>query len=387
MKVSPGSYHPKSSCGYCGGKKSSKSYGFLAYSVTLQEYQDLIDRGFRRSGTYIYKPDLRGACCPQYTIRLPVDQFSPTKEHRQCINRFCRRVNPTHDGQGSNVKTKGKKNHFDLLETVQNAENEKFKTVIEPASFSSEKHKLYQKYQMSVHGDDEDDCDEEQFTRFLCENPFSDEDVGNNRGAVHQLYYYEGKLIAFGVLDLLPHCVSSVYFVWDPEWAKFSMGKVASLQEISLAKSLKIPYYYMGFYILSCPKMSYKGQYHPSELLDPQFNSSKEPWLPLEKFKKVYEETGKEYITFVQDEDTDTDYKGINSDLFKARVPGVLRPNQLKPGTHRYVRFSLPVMEGHNMVVPIEALAPESLRVAEMLIAEFVAAVGTDLAKDSVIQV
>jgi arginyl-tRNA--protein-N-Asp/Glu arginylyltransferase len=36
----------------------------------------------------------------------------------------------------------------------------------------------------------------------------------------------DGKLIAFSVLDILPGCVSSVYFVWDPDYAWASLGKV-----------------------------------------------------------------------------------------------------------------------------------------------------------------
>ena len=29
------------------------------------------------------------------------------------------------------------------------------------------------------------------------------------------------------VLDILPNCVSSVYFMYDKEWEQFSLGKAA----------------------------------------------------------------------------------------------------------------------------------------------------------------
>jgi Arginine-tRNA-protein transferase, N terminus len=32
-------------------------------------YQRMIDRGWRRSGLFCYKPDLKRSCCPQYTIK------------------------------------------------------------------------------------------------------------------------------------------------------------------------------------------------------------------------------------------------------------------------------------------------------------------------------
>lgn len=41
---------------------------------------------------------------------------------------------------------------------------------------------------------------------------------------VHRI---NGRLIAFSVLDILPGCVSSVYFVWDPDYAWASLGKVS----------------------------------------------------------------------------------------------------------------------------------------------------------------
>ena len=38
-----------------------------------------------------------------------------------------------------------------------------------------------------------------------------------------------------GVLDILPSCVSSVYFMYDKTWEKYSLGKVnnVSLNSVS----------------------------------------------------------------------------------------------------------------------------------------------------------
>lgn len=43
--------------------------GMWAYQMTTQDYQDLIDRGWRRSGQYCYKPHMNVTCCPSYTIK------------------------------------------------------------------------------------------------------------------------------------------------------------------------------------------------------------------------------------------------------------------------------------------------------------------------------
>jgi arginine-tRNA-protein transferase len=40
------------------------------------------------------------------------------------------------------------------------------------------------------------------------------------------MYRLDGELVAVGVLDILPGCVSSVYFMYDAKWEKHSLGKV-----------------------------------------------------------------------------------------------------------------------------------------------------------------
>ena len=59
-----------SRCGYC--KSPDTCYtndGMWAHVMSPSDYQDLIDRGWRRSGLYCYKPNMKKTCCPMYTIR------------------------------------------------------------------------------------------------------------------------------------------------------------------------------------------------------------------------------------------------------------------------------------------------------------------------------
>lgn len=50
---------------------------------------------------------------------------------------------------------------------------------------------------------------------------------------------------------------------------KTNPGKYTAIKEIEFCKKNNLKYYYMGFYIHSCKKMRYKGEYEPSELLCP----------------------------------------------------------------------------------------------------------------------
>lgn len=44
------------------------------------------------------------------------------------------------------------------------------------------------------------------------------------------LYRIDGKLIAVGVLDVLPESISSVYFFYDPEYEFLNLGTYSALR-------------------------------------------------------------------------------------------------------------------------------------------------------------
>lgn len=133
---------------------------------------------------------------------------------------------------------------------------------------------LFFRYQRQIHKDPSSRWPESAFKRFLCDG--LDRSVlkikGKTKklGSHHHCYRLDGKLVAVGVLDLLPHAVSSVYLFYDPDYAHFDWGKLSALHEITLTIEGGYEYYYMGYYIHSCVKMRYKAGFKPSYLLDPQ---------------------------------------------------------------------------------------------------------------------
>lgn len=53
-------------CGYCKGKKpnpGSCSWGLSSNKMSVDDYQKLMDRGWRRCGAYYYKYDFEKSCC------------------------------------------------------------------------------------------------------------------------------------------------------------------------------------------------------------------------------------------------------------------------------------------------------------------------------------
>lgn len=159
-------------------------------------------------------------------------------------------------------------------------------TRLVPAKYTDEKYTLFRRYQMAIHKEGPNDVSKQGgFSRFLCENPFEDDDDDDDLaardgkhsfGSYHMEWYLDDQqLIAVGVLDLLPHCLSSVYLFYDPDYEHLQLGKISALREILLVEELRrekgleqLRWYYLGYYIHNCQKMRYKAGYKPSEILD-----------------------------------------------------------------------------------------------------------------------
>lgn len=273
----------RSSCGYCAEEeastsgfkrknKTSVSDGAVAHRLSARAYNDLCDDGWRRSGSWVYKPVIGVTCCAQHTIRLDVGRFKASKSQRKVERRLraysTRRADgekATHDGDGDEDGDDGdgRKARTFTIETAR-------------STFIEEEYELWKRYQAAVHGDAPSELRRESYERFLVESPIVAEPPRSDTpsvgyGAFHQQYRMDGRLIAVGVVDILPRCLSSKYFFWDPDYAHLSLGKLSALEEIKFVQkeSLRSPefrYYYMGYYIHTCPKMKYKAEYSPSEI-------------------------------------------------------------------------------------------------------------------------
>eukprot|EP01031_Cornospumella_fuschlensis_P037606 gene37606-45683_t len=242
-------------CGYCktGNPTGSISYGVEIKKMKAREYEKLMLNGWRRSGEYFYRFMMHRTCCPAYTIRLNVNNFKPTKSQKKVLRK------------AGSSKEEGKS-----ADSVK-MEGGDISIEMEPSSFTEEKFALYKKYQVAVHNDKPDEVTPEGFTRFLVTSPLvlEENDGSKKYGSFHQLYRLNGVLIAVGVIDLIPSGLSSVYSFYEPDYRSLVLGKYTALKEIEYCQTQGYEYYYMGYYIHSCEKMRYKGEYAPSELLCP----------------------------------------------------------------------------------------------------------------------
>ncbi|KAJ4306922.1 Arginyl-tRNA--protein transferase 1 [Collariella sp. IMI 366227] len=279
------------------------SYYAIAKSLTPAFYQKLVDRCWRRSGTLLYRPNQKHSCCPHYTLRLDSTEFKATKDQRQAVNRFNRHIlGDTYAGDAARrhprprAEVRRRHNVFDVVERVHESEHEflkeappspdhVFTVTLEPDTFTDEKYAIFENYQRLVHREPPDKITRHGFERFLCNSPLVRETLaapdGSTRplGSFHQCYRIDGKLVAVGVLDLLPDCVSAVYFLYHESIHHLNPGKLGALREIALAREAGYRWWYPGYYVHNCAKMRYKIEYKPQYVLDPEDLN----WYSLDK--------------------------------------------------------------------------------------------------------
>ncbi|KAI0198728.1 arginine-tRNA-protein transferase [Astrocystis sublimbata] len=285
--ITPMGYWTSSTCGYCrrngyGQSPNRRSYYSRTFDMKAECYQELVDRCWRRSGNLLYRPNQRHACCPHYTIRVDSARFRPTKDQRQAVNRFNKFVVGdiyTKEAARRYPKTREearkRETGFDLTERIGEGESQSLKRPPEPAhsfdvtlehdDFTEEKYAVFENYQRIVHQESSSEITRDGFSKFLCNSPLKLKRLGS----YHQCYRLDGQLVAVGVLDLLPHAVSSVYFLYHESIHQWSPGKLSALREIALAIEAGYDWWYPGFYIHDCPKMKYKMDYSPQQILDP----------------------------------------------------------------------------------------------------------------------
>lgn len=206
-------------CSYLPEQMARSQVATPSFLITPQLYSDLVQRGFRRSGTFTYRPrcDTCRACVP---VRVDISGFAPNRSQRRALKRHDNNLHAT-------------------LHTL--ADHEEY-------------FQLYQRYQAARHSDSEMESDSrEQYRSFLLQSHVDSMLVE---------FREHGELRMVSIIDLLQDGISSVYTFYEPD-ARASYGTYGVLWQIELCRRLKLPYLYLGYWIRDSRKMAYKSKFAP----------------------------------------------------------------------------------------------------------------------------
>lgn len=179
--------------------------------------------GYRRSGFHVYRPDC-GECRACVSTRVIVDRFRYKRRHQKILNRNA-------DLQVRRVESLG----------------------------DDECYRMYHHYITERHRDgDMYPPSKEQYESFI-----------NTKVDGTEFYkFYAGRsLTAVSIVDYLDHGLSAVYTFFDPLQSRRSLGTHAILWQIERARTLGLPYVYLGYWVKGCRKMNYKSSFRPLEML------------------------------------------------------------------------------------------------------------------------
>lgn len=219
-------------CPYLPGRLERKIVTELSGPDAEALHEALSRAGFRRSHSIAYTPACPGcnACIP---VRIVIKDFA--------VKRTMRRI----------MKTNG-----DLVAHEV------------AARATAEQYRLFSRYQDSRHsGGDMALMGFYDYRSMVEDSPID----------THLIEFRDssGVLRAACLTDRMNDGLSAVYSFYDPEMTERSFGTYVILWLVERARSMGLPYVYLGYWIAESRKMSYKARFAPLEAFGPG------GWRPL----------------------------------------------------------------------------------------------------------
>ncbi len=228
-------------CAYLENAKQTTHYKIIE-DCNIEYCEALIERGWRRFGYMFFRP-VCSECQACESFKIDVANYSFSKSERRILNK-----------------------------------NKNTKIVIQQPQVTTAHLQLFEKYH--VHMKEKRNWDHETTTARHYYMSFVH---GHADFGYEVQYYIDNVLVGIDLIDILPSGISSIYFYYDPDYAKYSLGTFSMLQQIQIAKGNHLKWIYMGYYVQGCQSLEYKSRYKPYHILQGRPCDASDPvWTPAD---------------------------------------------------------------------------------------------------------
>lgn len=212
-------------CSYLDAHRTRMAYKYIE-NASMELNQALVERGWRRFGKYYSRPQCP-SCQKCLNLRIDVKNYQFSKSAKKAFKKA-----------------------------------EGISYVIQTPSISTEHINLYDKYHKHMQ--------QKRGWQYYSLKPQSYHELyvtGAHNFGKEVLYFYGDRLIGVDLIDFLDNGISSIYFYYDPDFEKYSLGRLSIYEQIRLAKEYGLEWIYLGYYVENCQSLKYKALYTPYQLL------------------------------------------------------------------------------------------------------------------------
>nr|WP_261344953.1 arginyltransferase [Roseiconus nitratireducens] len=216
-------YDSLQACPYLDGRIARMPLEYPRHPLSPSDLDELLALGYRRSGRMLYRTQ-----CPQCSecvpTRVDVREFQITRSMQRVLNRGEREL--------------------------------EFEWAV--PTVDSDRVRLFNQHRQQRSLTSSGPVGPADYHEFLVDT------CAETRELVMR---HDGEVVAVAVADFGQRSINAVYTHFDPAFARYSLGTLAVLKQIELARQSDRQFVYLGLYVAANSHLNYKQRFRPQQRL------------------------------------------------------------------------------------------------------------------------